>query len=448
MMKQLFGWIALVIFSVSFPIFASAHSHVIESNPSENEILHTIPPTVSVTFNAPIEASFYSLEVYNKAGDRIDANESVVEENRLEGKLPDKIENGSYTMKWKIVSNDGHPTEGSLSFQLEVAPPKKETTIKEKSSTVEKQEMVIKDKKQANISTNIEPKNEIGLWQTLIQSILYISLSLYIGVLFFHFKLLPKNNFFQMDRKSWQLLYFAYAGLVLSTVLSLPIQVLNISGVLNMSSIREVLSSTTFGTAWLVAVSVLILLLITTYLMKKTKVNLLTILSFILLLAVMFTKSFIGHTMIVSVQAAAVAMNFLHLLSMSLWIGGLLAILILLPSVVRTIHSAEQKTLYWQVLQTFSSWSILFVSVLLASGVLNSLLHIDSVSSLVSTRYGQVLLAKIGLMFMMILFGTYHFFKTKRKKEKMGRSVWIEFSLGIIVLILAAILTQLPTSSF
>ena len=215
-----------------------------------------------------------------------------------------------------------------------------------------------------------------------------------------------------------------------------------------MSSIREVLSSTTFGIAWLVAMFVLILLLITTYLMKTTKVNFFTILSFILLLAVMFTKSFIGHTMIASVQAAAVTMNFLHLLSMSLWIGGLLAILILLPSVARTIHSAEQRTLYWQVLQTFSSWSILFVSVLLASGVLNSLLHIDSVSLLVSTLYGQVLLAKIGLMLMMILFGAYHFFKTKRKKEKIGRSIWIEFSLGIIVLILAAILTQLPTALF
>ena len=79
MLKQIFGLIALLIFSLSFPIFASAHSHMIESNPSENEILHTIPPNVSVTFNTPIQASFYSLEVYNKAGNRVDADESVVE---------------------------------------------------------------------------------------------------------------------------------------------------------------------------------------------------------------------------------------------------------------------------------------------------------------------------------------------------------------------------------
>ena len=130
---------------------------------------------------------------------------------------------------------------------------------------------------------------------------------------------------------------------------------------------------------------------------------------------------------------------------MSLWLGGLLTILILFPKILKSINSAERSNLYWQVLQSFSSWAILFVSVLLASGVLSSLLHIDSVSSLVSTRYGQVLLAKVGLMFIMILFGVYHFFKTKQKKSQLKRSIWIEFSLGLIVLILAGILTHLPT---
>ena len=443
MLKQIFGLITLLIFSLSFPIFASAHSHMIESNPSENEILHTVPLNISVTFNAPIQASFYSLEVYNRGGKRVDADKSVLKENKLENKLPDNLENGTYTVKWKIVSNDGHPTEGALSFQIEVEPLKKERTINEKQIVEEKKEAAIEVKQPANI--NIASKDETGVWQTLIQGIFYLSLSLYIGVLFFYLKLLPKNYFSQMDVKSHKLLCFAYVGLIFSIVLSLPLQVLNISETISLSSISKILSSTIFGTAWIVAMLLVILLLMTTYLMKTTRVKLFTTLSFILLLALMLIKSFIGHPMIVSVQAAAVAMNFMHLLAMSLWLGGLLTILILFPKILKSINSAERSNLYWQVLQSFSSWAILFVSVLLASGVLSSLLHIDSVSSLVSTRYGQVLLAKVGLMFIMILFGVYHFFKTKQKKSQLKRSIWIEFSLGLIVLILAGILTHLPT---
>ena len=156
MLKQIFGLITLLIFSLSFPIFASAHSHMIESNPRENEILHTVPLNVNVTFNAPIQASFYSLEVYNRAGKRVDADKSVLKENKLENKLPDNLENGTYTVKWKIVSNDGHPTEGSLSFQIEVEPQKKERTINEKQIVEEKKETVIEVKQPANINMSLE----------------------------------------------------------------------------------------------------------------------------------------------------------------------------------------------------------------------------------------------------------------------------------------------------
>lgn len=439
MLKQIFGLITLLIFSLSFPAFISAHSHMIESNPRENEVLHTIPSTVSITFNTPIQASFYSLVVYNKAGKRVDTNKSILKENKIENTLPDSIENGSYTLKWRIVSNDGHPAEGSLPFQIKVEHSKQEITINEKP----KKEAVIEEKRSANTNANVASKGEIGAWETLIQSIFYLSLCLYIGVLFFYLKLLPKNYFSQINKKSRQMLYFAYAGLALSIIVSLPIQVLNITETLQLSSISRVLSSTIFGTAWIVAVFLLILLLVTTYLMKTTRVRFFTLLSFILLLALILTKSFIGHTMIASVQAAAVAMNFLHLLAMSLWLGGLLTILILLP-IIKSNDSAERRTLYWQVLQSFSSWAILFVLVLLISGVFNSLLYLNSVNTLLSTRYGHVLLTKITLMLVMIMYGVYHFFKTKQMKKQIKRSIWIQFSLGIIVLVLAAILTHLP----
>ena len=69
--------------------------------------------------------------MYNRAGKRVDADKSVLKENKLEISHR-QLENGTYTVKWEIVSNDGHPTEGSLSFQIEMEPQKKEITKNEK----------------------------------------------------------------------------------------------------------------------------------------------------------------------------------------------------------------------------------------------------------------------------------------------------------------------------
>ncbi|USK60114.1 copper resistance CopC/CopD family protein [Peribacillus asahii] len=431
MNKQGFALLILLLLSVSFPSFTLAHSHVIQSTPGEGEVLNTLPSTVSVTFNAPIQAAFYSLEVYNESEERVDADENVLEDNVLKNKLPNEVENGSYTLKWKVVSKDGHPTEGSLSFVVDVKPAEK---------PIEKEEI---KQEETTVEEKIQPEKttpEIG--HTLTQSLLYGSLSLYIGVLFFHLKLLPNTVSFHINNQSKLLLWISYAGLMLSILLSLPLQARSISG-----SISDTLTLTTFGTVWFVEVLLLFFLLLSTWLLRKASRKWAAALVILLLLSLMLAKSFIGHTMMASIPAAAITMNFLHLAAMSLWLGGLLAICLVLPRAAKHVTNPdERKTVYWQVLHNFSSWALIFVSVLLTSGVCSSLLHIDSMDSLLTTLYGQVLLVKVALTLVMILFGAYHFFRVKGKKKTLGPSVLIEFCFGIIVLVLAAILTNLPTA--
>jgi len=438
MNKQGFGLLILLLLSFSFPSFTLAHSHVIQSTPGEGEVLDTLPSTVSVTFNAPIQAAFYSLEVYNASGERVDADDNVLEENVLKNKLPNEVENGSYTLKWKVVSKDGHPTEGSLSFVVDVKPAEKpieKEEIKQEETTVEEKTPVVEEKIQPEKTTP-----EVS--HTLTQSLLYGSLSLYIGVLFFHLKLLPNTVSFHINNRSKLLLWISYVGLTLSILLSLPLQARSISG-----SINDTLTLTTFGTVWFVAIVLLFFLLLSTWLLHKASRKWAAALVILLLLSIMLAKSFIGHTMMASIPAAAITMNFLHLASMSLWLGGLLAICLVLPRAAKQVTNPdERKTVYWQVLHNFSSWALIFVSVLLTSGVCSSLLHIDSMNSLLTTLYGQVLLAKVALTLAMILFGAYHFFRIKGKKKTLGPSVLIEFCFGIIVLVLAAILTNLPTA--
>jgi putative copper export protein len=54
---------------------------------------------------------------------------------------------------------------------------------------------------------------------------------------------------------------------------------------------------------------------------------------------------------------------------------------------------------------------------------------------------------KIYVELLMILFGVYHFSQTKRKKGEQKTSIRLEFDIGLLILILAAILTHLPNDS-
>lgn len=53
----------------------------------------------------------------------------------------------------------------------------------------------------------------------------------------------------------------------------------------------------------------------------------------------MLCKASIGHTAAVNNQVLAVIMDFFHLLGMSLWLGNLLALVLLLPG-----ESKKEKT--------------------------------------------------------------------------------------------------------
>ncbi|MDQ7860378.1 CopD family protein [Peribacillus frigoritolerans] len=117
--------------------------------------------------------------------------------------------------------------------------------------------------------------------------------------------------------------------------------------------------------------------------------------SFIIIASLMICKAFTGHTAAVPNQALAVLMDFLHLLSMALWLGGLMALLVILPGLAdRQAVQEDKKTFYWSIIQRFSKWAFLFVIILIISGIYSSLQHVPTIHSMFNTIYGQLLLAK------------------------------------------------------
>ncbi|MDW7613897.1 copper resistance protein CopC [Peribacillus simplex] len=424
-------WLVVSLFSLLlYPVMASGHATVISSNPSPNEVMDTLPEKISIQFSENIQPAFHSLEVFSQDGNKIQIQDSAISEQSekvLEAKWKGTIDEGIYYIKWRVISSDGHPIEGTIPFQFG------------DSTVLPNQEI---SKVNAGFPDSIT---------VFLQSLQYICFAALTGILFFQLSLMKGSRLFEASSRARLYLWLSYAGLAFSIFCSLPLKVTIDAGVgwadaFNGTFIKEVLNATSFGTIWIIEILLLLLLFLVIYFMlENTLIKSLPFLSFIIIAILMVCKALTGHTAAVPNQVLAVLMDFLHLLSMALWLGGLLALLVILPGLANR-QADDKKTFYWSIIQRFSRWSFLFVIILIISGIYSSLQHVPTIHSLINTTYGQLLLAKIGLMLVMIVLGAFHYFRGKKRVKKLGYSVGMEFGLGIVVLIVAALLTNVQTA--
>ncbi|MDB1086187.1 copper resistance protein CopC [Streptomyces sp. ACA25] len=101
---------------------AAAHASLTGSNPEEGAVVDTAPQHVVLTFSEEVAVSDDSLRVLDPTGERADTGEltdhssdGVVRHGvPLQGGLP----HGTYTVAWQIVSTDSHPVAGAFTFSI------------------------------------------------------------------------------------------------------------------------------------------------------------------------------------------------------------------------------------------------------------------------------------------------------------------------------------------
>lgn len=103
---------------------AWSHAALTRSVPGNREVLAQSPVRVSLTFNERVEAKFsrVSLEDAQGAPRAIDAP-TVGADNpyRLDAVLPTALEAGRYTVRYRVLSQDGHVIERAFSFTVQAA---------------------------------------------------------------------------------------------------------------------------------------------------------------------------------------------------------------------------------------------------------------------------------------------------------------------------------------
>ena len=114
----------LAIISVSL-IFAgmqsaNAHAQLTSSNPKKNEVIKTLPSLVWLEFDGDLlsfgDKQINKLTVTNSKKKRVDIGGPIVGGARISTKLKASLPAGKYLVTYRIVSEDGHPVEGSFFF--------------------------------------------------------------------------------------------------------------------------------------------------------------------------------------------------------------------------------------------------------------------------------------------------------------------------------------------
>jgi methionine-rich copper-binding protein CopC len=106
------------------PGLAWGHAALVRSTPAQRATVARAPERVRLWFNEPVEAKFASISVWDAQGQRIDQRDGRVgpeDPKALSVGLP-ALGPGTYTVRYRVLSVDGHVVEGAFRFTVRASP--------------------------------------------------------------------------------------------------------------------------------------------------------------------------------------------------------------------------------------------------------------------------------------------------------------------------------------
>ncbi len=442
---------------------ASAHAYLVRSEPADGAVLAEPPSDVHLWFDEPITPSFSSIQIYDINSRPIPVHNIRIDpadKHHLLFSFPDELEPGVYSVLWKALSEaDGHYSQGLLIFGV--------------GENV--------DLNAASVTENETPPPqtaEVGLrWLN------FVLLAVVVGSLaMVHWVIRPFQapaNLQPILKKAQQrILNLAFWGTIAAFIggiglLSWQVFLLQGSlpeGVNPLLVAWQIMSRTRWGYFWDGRQVLLILLTVSLFSLRPFPLTSLPVririawgIAFVQLLALIGTQSSMGHAAAVAPQTAlAVVVDSLHLTAATIWVGGLLALVVgILPLLPH--HREAAAALVQAGWKPFGKIAALSVGVLFATGLYSTGRQVASLDALITTLYGQTLLWKIGVVLLVGAVGLLNSMLlhprvaapiTRLLKrpaswrpltiEQMPRLILFESGLGLVVLLLTGLVTAAP----
>jgi putative copper export protein/methionine-rich copper-binding protein CopC/mono/diheme cytochrome c family protein len=168
------------------------------------------------------------------------------------------------------------------------------------------------------------------------------------------------------------------------------------------------------------------------------------LLAALLCAAILLTFSLQGHAAAAS-SSLALLFDWVHLLSMAIWLGGLLP----LALSISHFKSSDQAACLLSLVSRFSRVALLSVAVLCLTGLYSANLQVGTLEALVATTYGRGLIVKVGLIAIWLILGAINhqvltpglWVRFAASTRWLQHSVTAELVFGLLVLLVVGLIS-------
>jgi copper transport protein len=437
---------AVAAAALALPASAWAHAALLHTVPAATGTVNVSPPQVRLTYSEPIAPKFAIVSVTDAAGRQVTSGPPASAPGSPQTLVtPLKhLPEGWYLVFWRVISADGHPVRGAFIFavgpnsgpQPQFHPP----SLSETATTTQLL---------------------IGRWA------MFLTLFTALG-LFTLRALIARPVVRKVPGCSLRSLEIAYLVAVAAALVAIPIYVLlataqfTLRSVWDLGAIVPVARDSDFGRDYLDLEVVLALFTAAAGIAlwldrpdreQRSVVELIALPSaFAAAIGCLFLPALAGHAGQKAPRGLSLPLDVGHLAAVSIWLGGLVGLVVFWLSVGAPRRSAALA----YVVPRFSAVAFCSVLLLIGTGIGQSLEEFPTLSSLWSTSYGQALLWKIGLLSAALVLAAVNLARTKPRLQAgdasapglLRRLVSGEILFVVAALFAAAVLSSLaPPSS-
>jgi copper transport protein len=438
----------LVLVMLCLPGSAWAHANLERAEPTPGTALDAPPRQLRLSFSEAVDSSFSRIQVLDTKRQSVDNGDSQVatdDPRAMVVSLPSSLANGVYTVAWRTLSAvDGHTVNGA--YPLIVGPMPAEGAAVAPTTSSEAAFSVV---------------TAVARWWFFVAA----------GVLFgtlLAWQLVFRPLFGRTNpaalpvagERARRLALSAAVALLIGTVYGAIAQAASAADVPLWGAfgqpLVDLLTRGRYASLWWprVALVVLALVLVWSRGVRRRPGQLALVASGLALL----TNSLNSHSAaLLSGAYLGVAMDWLHFMGVSAWIGGLASLLYVLPVAVVASQGSGEKVRA-RAVQRFSNLALVAVTVIVVTGTFQAWLHVGAWEGLIQTAYGASITTKIVLLLIVLLAAAFNLLRARPQLaalagrgptaatsvvRRLTSAVRIEFALLMVVLVVSAILTGL-----
>ncbi len=166
-----------------------------------------------------------------------------------------------------------------------------------------------------------------------------------------------------------------------------------------------------------------------------------------------------GHASSGTDAAIGIGIDAVHLWATGIWLGGLAALLAIVPHARRGLDDADATRFSAAVVVRFSAVAIVCVGTLVVTGVYRAIAELTALDDLIDTGYGQALLVKLIIFAALLIGGVYNRLVLHPRLERAALglrstdagaghalriSVAAEIAMAVVLLVVVGVLVNLP----